>query len=128
MALIVDFLLLAATGGACFYCWILNRRLKALTSNEDGFQSGISALAHSAEEMQNTMRSAQASAKEDAERLQGLLNACDEKASQLNGILESIAELETEYSDPDGSEIDQDDVELISVEKDEGDKNEGVAA
>ncbi|MCG8380141.1 MAG: hypothetical protein MI865_11800, partial [Proteobacteria bacterium] len=64
MALIIDFLLLAASGGACFYCWVLSNRLKALTSNKDGLHTGVAALAQSAKEMQIAMKKTQEIASE----------------------------------------------------------------
>ena len=53
MALVVDFLLLAASGTAGLYCFVLSRRLKGLTNASGGLGAGVAALAQSAEEMKS---------------------------------------------------------------------------
>lgn len=87
MALIIDFLLLAASGGACFYCWVLSSRLKALTSNKDGLQTGVAALSNSAEDMQRAIKKMQEHASESSTGLEQLLGESREKISQLQALL-----------------------------------------
>jgi len=91
MAFIIDFLLLSASGAACFYCWILSKRLRGLTSAKDGFHTGIAALSQSAEDMQAAMSKTQ----EDAVRLETLLGRADEKIPELRALLEQITEITT---------------------------------
>ncbi|MHA7872462.1 MAG: hypothetical protein ACX939_08955 [Hyphococcus sp.] len=93
MALIIDFMLLAASGTACFYCWVLSKRLKALTSNKDGIQTGIAALAQSAEEMQTAIAETKESASENVSRLEALIAEANAKAPELEELLTRIAEV-----------------------------------
>jgi ABC-type transporter Mla subunit MlaD len=93
MALIIDFLLLAASGAACFYCWILSTRIKALTSTENGIHSGIAALSQSAEDIQNAMSSAKTDAAEKSESLEALLTEADKKIPEIRELLQQINEL-----------------------------------
>ncbi len=105
MSFILDFLLLATTGCACFYCWTLNKRLKALQSNEDGFQTGIAALSHSAEEMQIVMKNMNETSRANAEALEQLLSESEKKASDLRTLLENVANCEISQGDSDEVEF-----------------------
>lgn len=89
MSLIIDFLLLSASGAACFYCWILSKRLKALTNTKDGFQTGIAALSQSAEDMQAAMTKTQ----QEAAQLEVLLAEADKKMPELQGLLGQITDI-----------------------------------
>lgn len=96
MNLIVDFILLAASGAACFYCWVLNARLKSLTSTKDGLKTGIAALSQSAEDMQNAMSETKSLAGDHAERLKALLEETDRKIPELNDLLRQLSEISTQ--------------------------------
>jgi len=93
MALIVDFLLLAASGAACFYCWVLNTRIKALTNTKDGIHTGIAALSQSAEEMQNAMASTKDQTVEDSTKLDALINEANKKIPELESLASQIQEI-----------------------------------
>ena len=93
MALIVDFILLAASGAACFYCWVLSTRLKSLTNTKDGLKTGIAALSQSAEDMQNAMTETKQSANQNADRLQALLEEADTKIPELHDLLQQLSDI-----------------------------------
>lgn len=93
MELVVDFLLLAASGTAGLFCWVLSRKLKALTSAEAGLGAGVAALSQSAEEMRSTVAAAKASANDTAARIETLLSEADEKAAHLKGLIDQLAEM-----------------------------------
>ena len=99
MAFIVDFILLAASGAACFYCWVLSTRLKSLTSGKDGLKTGIAALSQSAEDMQNAMAETKHSANQNADRLQALLNEADKKIPELYELLQQLSEIGSQTVD-----------------------------
>lgn len=88
--MVPDFLLLAASGVACFYCWTLSRRLKALTSAEKGLGAGISQLSHSAEEVKSAVAAAKAGADAAASRLETLLARADQKTAELEKLYQEI--------------------------------------
>ncbi len=93
MELVVDFLLLAASGTAGLFCWVLSRKLKALTSAEAGLGAGVAALSQSAEEMKTTLAGVKTSAEETAARVEALLAEADEKAAHLKGLIDQLAEM-----------------------------------
>jgi len=93
MTLIVDFLLLAASGAACFYCWVLNTRIKTLTSTKDGLHSGIVALSQSADEMQTAMASTKNETENRSASLQQLLDEADKKIPELRELSLQIADI-----------------------------------
>lgn len=96
MSLIIDFLLLAASGTACFYCWILSKRLKALTNNKDGIQTGIVALSQSAEEMQDALATTKDAANASVAQLELLINEAQQKTPELEALLQQITDVSTQ--------------------------------
>lgn len=90
MEMVLDFLLLAASGVACLYCWILSKRLKGLTSAEKGLGAGIQQLSVSAEEVKAAVANAKAGADAAAARLEALLQRADQKTAELNGLFGEI--------------------------------------
>lgn len=99
MELVVDFLLLAASGTAGLFCWVLSRKLKALTSAEAGLGAGVAALSQSAEEMKTILAGVKTSAEETAARVEALLAEADEKAAHLKGLIEQLAEMSASIAD-----------------------------
>lgn len=93
MELVIDFLLLAASGTATLYCWVLSKKLKALTNAEAGLGAGIAALSQSANEMKTAVDGARASADETVARIEILLSQADEKAVQIESLLEQLSEM-----------------------------------
>jgi ABC-type transporter Mla subunit MlaD len=93
MELVTDFLLLAATATACLYCFVLSRRLKALTSAEGGLGAGIAALTKSAEEMKAAVERSKTAADETAARLATLIETADTKAGDLQSLIDRLDEM-----------------------------------
>lgn len=91
MALVTDFLLLAASGAACFYCWALGRRIKSLTRTKDGLGAGIVALSKSAEEMKSALSATKTSADEANTRIEELLSQADLKVAELQKLIEQFS-------------------------------------
>ena len=93
MSLIIDFLLLAGSGTACLYCWILSKRLKALTNSEGGIQTGIVALSQSAEEMQEAMSTTKEAANASVAQLEQLVQEIEQRKPELEALLAQITEV-----------------------------------
>jgi uncharacterized protein YoxC len=93
MAFILDFLLLAASGAACFYCWVLNTRIKALTSTKDGINTGIAALSQSADDMQAAMTNTKDQAAADSVKLEALIEDANKKIPELQMLASQIQEI-----------------------------------
>ncbi|MBY0421810.1 MAG: hypothetical protein K2Q06_05860 [Parvularculaceae bacterium] len=88
--LVLDFLLMAASGVACFYCFMLSRRLKKLTSAEKGIGAGVAALSQSAEEVKSAVATAKAGADQAAARLEALLVRAEQKAAELGALYKEV--------------------------------------
>ncbi|MEE2690785.1 MAG: hypothetical protein VX640_04500 [Pseudomonadota bacterium] len=93
MDLVTDFLLLAASATACLYCFVLNRRLKGLTSAREGLGAGIAALSRSAEEMKSAVSTTRQSADAAAARIETLLGEADEKTQHLQKLIDELSEM-----------------------------------
>lgn len=93
MNFIIDFLLLAASGAACFYCWVLSTRIKSITNTKDGIHTGIVALTQSAEEIQSAIAATKATATENSANLEQLLAEADKKIPELRDLMAQITEI-----------------------------------
>jgi ABC-type transporter Mla subunit MlaD len=91
MDMIVDFLLLAASAGACFFCFVLSRRLKALSSAEKGLGAGIAQLSVSAEEVKAAVSGSKSMTDAAAARIEQLLALVEEKSVALEALLAKTA-------------------------------------
>lgn len=99
MELVIDFLLLAASGTAGLFCWVLSRKLKALTSAEAGLGAGIAALSQSAEEMKRAVAETRSSADQTAARIELLLAEAEGKAKHLQGLIDQLTEMSASVVD-----------------------------
>ena len=93
MALIIDFILLAASGAAAFYCIVLSRKLEALKNTEHGLGSAISTMSHSIEQARSTIVLAKESSAESARDLSPLIEETRELLPQLNELINVVSEL-----------------------------------
>ncbi len=96
MNLIIDFLLLAASCAACFYCWVLNSKLNKLSSSKEGLAAGVAALSQSAEDMQTAMVETKGATGDTVAHLENLLKTVEEKAPELQLLLEEIQAISTQ--------------------------------
>ena len=99
MALIIDFLLLAASGAACFYCWILSSKLKALTDTKDGLSTGIAALSQSTEEIQAALSQTKQATEDNASYLSTLIDETEKKIPELKKLLGEMSTISTQAAD-----------------------------
>ena len=98
MDLVVNFLLLAASGVACFYCIVLSRRLKGLTDAKGGLGAGVAALSRSAEEMKTALTASRKSADEATVRLQTALREADVKMKGVRRLMEELTQMSASLS------------------------------
>lgn len=99
MELVIDFLLLAASGTAGLFCWVLSRKLKAMTNAEAGLGAGIAALSQSAEEMKRAVADTKSSADHTAARIESLLAEAESKATHLQGLIDQLTEMSASVAD-----------------------------
>ncbi|MEO1310789.1 MAG: DUF6468 domain-containing protein [Pseudomonadota bacterium] len=92
MSLVTDILLLFASSGALFYCLILNRRLRALQSTNNGLGAAIASLTRSVRETKASLSETTSMADEVVERIQPLIEDAKSASENLEGLIERQVE------------------------------------
>lgn len=93
MEMIIDFMLLAASGAATFYCFILSRKLEALKSTEKGLGATIATMSHTVDQARATVTMAKESSAESIRELSPLIAETREILPQLTEMIDVISEL-----------------------------------
>lgn len=93
MEMIIDFMLLAASGAATFYCFILSRKLEALKSTEKGLGATIATMSHTVDQARATVAMAKESSSQSVEELTPLIEETKEVLPQLTEMIDVISEL-----------------------------------
>jgi len=92
MDLISDFLLLAASLSACFYCWMLSKRLKKLKSSRNGIAASLASLSKSVEEAKKAIAHSHVAAEESVARLEPLVLEARQMRAELTYDLETLSQ------------------------------------
>lgn len=93
MEMIIDFMLLAASGAATFYCFILSRKLEALKSTEKGLGATIATMSHTVDQARATVSLAKESSAQSIAELSPLIEETKEILPQLTEMIDVISEL-----------------------------------
>lgn len=93
MEMIIDFMLLAASGAATFYCFILSRKLEALKNTEKGLGATIAAMSHTVDQARATVTMAKESSAQSINDLTPLIAETREILPQLTEMIDVISEL-----------------------------------
>lgn len=93
MEMIIDFMLLAASGAATFYCFILSRKLEALKNTEKGLGATIATMSHTVDQARSTVTMAKESSAESISELTPLIEETKEIMPQLTEMIDVISEL-----------------------------------
>ena len=93
MEMIIDFMLLAASGAATFYCFILSRKLEALKSTEKGLGATIATMSHTVDQARATVTMAKESSAQSINELTPLIAETREMLPQLTEMIDVISEL-----------------------------------
>ncbi|MCK5748116.1 MAG: hypothetical protein KAH44_18000 [Oricola sp.] len=93
MEMIIDFMLLAASGAATFYCFILSRKLEALKNTEKGLGATIAAMSHTVDQARTTVTMAKESSAQSINDLTPLIAETREILPQLTEMIDVISEL-----------------------------------
>ena len=99
MELIIDFMLLAASGAAVFYCVILNRKLEALRNTEKGLGSTIASMSQTVDNAHSTVVLAKESSKQSIAELTPLIEEMRlimPKVTEMIDALGSLGEIARE--------------------------------
>ena len=93
MEMIIDFMLLAASGAATFYCFILSRKLEALKSTEKGLGATIATMSHTVDQARATVSLAKESSAQSIAELSPLIEETKDILPQLTEMIDVISEL-----------------------------------
>lgn len=93
MAWILDFVLLAASGAAAFYCYVLSRRLSDLLNTDKGIGASIASMSATVEQAREAVALARTSSAESVKALAPLLAEARETVPKLNELTDVISEL-----------------------------------
>lgn len=98
MNFLSDLLLAAAAIGAAAYCFILSRRLSALSSLEGGMGSAIAVLSSQVEDLKRLIKVAQGSAGRAESQLSEQTKRAENVAKRLELLMASMHDLPTAAS------------------------------
>ena len=105
MELIADGLLLAGTTAAAFYCYILARRVRALTDLDAGLGGAITALSQQVDGMKTSVDVARKATGSTAKELVAMTARAEIAAGRLELLLATLHEnTEVEKSDANPEE------------------------
>lgn len=98
MAYFSDLLVAAAALGAALYCFILSRRLQALTRLDGGLGSAIALLSAQVDDLSRTLRQAREGADAGAAALDDRIARAEAACGRLDLLLASLHDLPDESS------------------------------
>ncbi|MCC5987945.1 MAG: hypothetical protein JJT95_09700, partial [Pararhodobacter sp.] len=93
MAFVSDFLVVAAALGAAVYCFILSRRLQALTRLDGGLGSAIALLSAQVDDLSRTLRRARENADSGAAALDSQTARAEAACQRLELLLATLHDL-----------------------------------
>ena len=86
----VDIALILVSSSACLYCFMLNRRLKALQDMEKGLGASIVSFTQAVSKLSLAAQEAKRSVSESTQTLQDLLTKVDRSIPKIDGMLENL--------------------------------------
>ena len=93
MEMIVDFILLAASGVATVYCFVLSRRLGRLNDMKNGIGASIATMSGALDQTQQVLALAKSSSLEGVQRLTAVLEEAERIKPEIAELLEALGEL-----------------------------------
>lgn len=104
MAFVSDFLVVAAALGAALYCFILSRRLQALTRLDGGLGSAIALLSAQVDDLSRTLRQARENADSGAAALNSQTARAEAACQRLELLLATLHDLPADGERAQGNE------------------------
>jgi ABC-type transporter Mla subunit MlaD len=86
----VDIALILVSGSACLYCFMLNRRLKALQDMEKGLGASIVSFTQAVSKLSLAAQEAKRSVADSTQTLRSLLVKVDTSIPKIDGMLENL--------------------------------------
>lgn len=96
MEFLSDILLATAAIGAAIFCLVLSRRLRALTTLDNGLGSAVVILSSQVDDLARTLKSAQDTARKSAEKLDAQTRRAESACRQIELLMASLHDLPAE--------------------------------
>lgn len=93
MELVSNIFLAAGAFGAAIYCFVLSRKLTALTSLEGGMGSAIAVLSKQVDDLSNSLKNAQLTAVNTVNDLTAQTQRAEQAATKLELLVASLHDL-----------------------------------
>lgn len=93
MELIIDFMLLAASGAAVFYCVILSRKLEVLKNTEKGLGATIATMSQTVDQARSTVVLAKESSNQSVKELTPLIEEMRTIMPKVTEMIDVLGEL-----------------------------------
>ena len=93
MELIIDFMLLAASGAAVFYCVVLSRKLESLKNTENGLGASIATMSQTVDQARATVILAKESSSQSVRELTPLIEEMRVIMPKVTEMIDVLAEL-----------------------------------
>lgn len=99
MELVADILLVAGALGACFYCFVLARRLKRFNNLEKGMGGAVAVLSAQVDDLTKTLDAARYAAGASHEVLTELTKRAEDVAARLELQMASMHDMPNVHGD-----------------------------
>lgn len=93
MELIIDFMLLAASGAAVFYCVVLSRKLEGLKNTEKGLGATIASMSQTVDQAQATVVLAKQSSNQSVQELTPLIEEMRMIMPKVTEMIDALSKL-----------------------------------
>ena len=103
MEFLSDILLAAAAIGAAIFCLVLSRRLRALSTLDNGMGSAIAILSSQVDDLSRALKSAQATAGKSAETLDAQTRRAENACRQIELLMASLHDLPAQPARMEGN-------------------------
>lgn len=93
MDMIFDFILLATSGVATFYCFVLSRRIARLNDMKTGIGASIASMSAALDQTQQVLAFAKSSSLEGVQRLAAVLEDAERVKPEIGQLIDALSEL-----------------------------------
>ncbi|MEM8771375.1 MAG: hypothetical protein AAGD92_06980 [Pseudomonadota bacterium] len=93
MELIINAILMAASGSAALYCYMLNKKLDVLRSTEKGLGASIATMAKSVEDARTAISAVNESNTRSVQELKPLIEEANSAITQMTELIDVVSEL-----------------------------------
>lgn len=128
MEIIINIILLATSGSAAVYCFVLNKKLDTLRKTENGLGASVAAMSKSIDDAREAVRDANAASSQSIKELAPLIEESKAIYPKLNELIDIISELSEIAVSEIGSAKDQANAHISSLLQEASAKSDELRA